>query len=474
MRRACGRLLAVGHAPASSGRRTPAATGLWSHCRRLLTTGLVAALGYGLGSGTAQAQPPGMIPGDAPPMYQGMPGQNAPLMQPEVGGPIYYDGSPMPDEGVPWWDGAQDYADGEGVTPLIYAWYARAEYLNWSISDPGHTLLGAPIVGNPDPTKPFTVVDQGNNVIGVATVPTTENMHLRDNSGGRIVLGTEFNYGGTLEVGGFVTEKTRSFTTPVGLGELVQYDRVPIPLTNPVQFQPVFAPRVIGNSTFVNGQLANNIELYNQSYTATYFSQLWGADANYYFDTDRDGLFQFQPSVGFKYVGLREKLLQRGTFRDSTFNPAIDTNSEIDSLTRNNMFGPTVGFKSELVGKYLSFGFDNKLGFLANDHTGEVRTIRFRSNVDPEVRTVDRDTMLSTVYDMTVYTKWNITPRFSLRLGYNFMYLGRVTRPEDNIFYNDNGAFVPPFALTPPDVRVNMTRHDIRVHGFNLGGEYRW
>jgi hypothetical protein len=75
---------------------------------------------------------------------------------------------------------------------------------------------------------------------------------------------------------------------------------------------------------------------------------------------------------------------------------------------------------------------------------------------------------------MTVYGKWNITPRFSLRLGYNFMYLGRVTRPEDNISYNDNGAFVPPFALTPPDIRVNMTRHDIRVHGFNLGGEYRW
>ncbi len=281
------------------------------------------------------------------------------LVQPEVGGPIYYDGSPMSEDCPPWWDGAEDYRADDGVTPLVYAFYARAEYLNWSLSDPGNTLLGAPILGNPDPTKPFTVVDQGNNVIGVATVPTTENMHLRDNSGGRIVLGTEFNYGGTLEVSGFVTEKTRSFTSPVGLGEQVQYDRVAIPNTNPVQFLPVFAPRVIGTSTMVNGQIANNVELYNQSYTATYFSQLWGADANYYFDTDRDGLLQFQPSVGFKYVGLREKLLQRGTFRDATFNPAIDTNSEIDSLTRNNLFGPSAGFKTELVGKYLVFGFDN-------------------------------------------------------------------------------------------------------------------
>jgi hypothetical protein len=454
MRRACGWVLALSIA--------------------LSITALVSAQVPGPypGGPAGPGTPPPMIGPDGQPLVndQGFPAQYG---EP---GPRYYEGSPMGEDPQGWYCDPQEMQSmGEATHPWIDSWYVRAEYLNWTVSDPGDVLLGAPVAGIADPRKPFLVTDTAGNPRGVATIPTTENMSLRDLNGARLYIGADLTYGGYMEVGGFFLERGRSFTSPTGLGQDVLYSRTPVvPATTPPTFVDLFAPRVIGTSTMVNGQLANNVELYNQDYNATYLSQMWGSDINYYFDTDEDGFIQFQPLIGFRHMSLREKLLQRGTFRDTTFNPAIDTNTEIDSYTRNNLYGVQGGFRAEAVTKYLVFGVDTKIALAANDQFAKVRVNNFRSNFDPEVVTDDREAHLSPIIDIGVYGKWNITPQFSLRGGYNFMWIGRVTRPEDNIYYNDRGAFVPPFANTVSDVIVNMKRSDVRVNGFSIGGEYRF
>ncbi len=463
MRRACGWVLALS---------------LALTCPATVSAQFPGAGGPPPGGPYAQGPMPG---GPAPTVMLGPDGQpllNGEGMPAEFGEPgaRFYQGSPMAEPGPePWYGDPSAMQDqGYATHPWFSEWYVRTEYINWTVSEPGDVLLGAPVRGVADPRQPFLVSDSGGNVLGVATVPTTENMSLRDLNGARLTLGMELTYAGYVEVGGFFLERGRSFTSPRGLGEQVTYGTVLDTTVTPNVLVPVQAPRVIGTSTFVNGALANNIELYNQSYSATYQSQMWGADLNYYFDTDRDGFLQFQPLVGFRHLSLREKLFQRGTFRDVTFNPAIDTNSEIDSFTRNNLYGLQGGFRAEAVTKYLVFGVDTKIALAANDQFAKVRTNNFRSNFDPEVVTDDRETHLSPVIDIGVYGKFNVTPQFSLRGGYNFMWIGRVTRPEDNIYYNDRGAYVPPFAFTPADVTVRMQRSDVRVHGLSIGAEYRF
>ena len=367
----------------------------------------------------------------------------------------------------PWYAGAEEVGPSPGLN--AYNWidgvYFRGEYLNWTVSNPGDVLLGAPVLGNPDPRKPFVALDAGNNPLGVVQVPSTRDMTLHDLNGGRITLGAEFTYAGAMEVSGFMLERTTSTIQPVGLG-------INTPAETPQGILSL--PRLSGTSTLVNGAIANNVETYNTFYQATYESQIWGVDASYYIDHDRDGFFQFQPSVGFRYIGLREKLLQRGTFRDITFADPIDTNTEIDSTTSNNLFGPQGGFRSELVTKYVVIGFENKIAFTANNMQAGVRSFHFRSNVDPEVITNEDKVGFSPMVDLGVYSRVNLTQNFSLRLGYNLMWIGRVTRPEDNVIYNDNGPYVPPFSFNLPDVVTNLTRHDIKVYGFNIGGEYRF
>jgi hypothetical protein len=61
-----------------------------------------------------------------------------------------------------------------------------------------------------------------------------------------------------------------------------------------------------------------------------------------------------------------------------------------------------------------------------------------------------------------------VNPYFSLYAGYNFTYLFRVTRPHDNIYYNDNGP------NAPPGVVVNADTQDMHIQGLNVGGEIRF
>ena len=75
---------------------------------------------------------------------------------------------------------------------------------------------------------------------------------------------------------------------------------------------------------------------------------------------------------------------------------------------------------------------------------------------------------LRPVFDVSMYGKVHVTPHFSLHAGYNFTYLFRVTRPADNIYYNDNGP------NAAPGVVVDADTQDAHIQGLTIGGEFRF
>ncbi len=64
-----------------------------------------------------------------------------------------------------------------------------------------------------------------------------------------------------------------------------------------------FVPAVVATSTLSNGQISDHLFLYNQSFTAIYTSQLWGAEANYLMGDTVDAI-QFLPLAGVRYINL--------------------------------------------------------------------------------------------------------------------------------------------------------------------------
>lgn len=339
--------------------------------------------------------------------------------------------------------------------------FLRTEYLNWNLSDPGNVPLGAPLAGISDPTQPFPVFAPGsNNIISVARVADTFPISLSDNSGIRVTGGLELVNGGSIEVGAFMLARKSSGYDSKGFENVL--------VSNPGDpFSLHFVPTAIATSTLTNGQVGNDVLLYNREFGVRYYSQLWGAEANWVGDYDREGLIWLNPTVGVRYFSLHEKMSQRGVFQDQVIQlpPVVTT---IDSVTFNNLYGPQIGTRMEIVSKWINLGVDPKLMFLANTMAGSVTTNHLRSNNDGVFYSSDTTTSLSFGVDIGVNAQVNLSHNFSIRVGYNFIWLNRVTRPEDNIYYNNNGD------SAPPGIVERLEKHDFVVHGVSVGGELRF
>ncbi|MGQ0633120.1 MAG: BBP7 family outer membrane beta-barrel protein [Planctomycetaceae bacterium] len=378
-------------------------------------------------------------------------------------------GTPAPLAGVDAWDECVanlPVRDEGAYGPLACTdgGFLRAEYLNWNFSDPKNTLLGAPVAGIGNPAAQFPVFEPGtNNIIAVTSVPTTTPMGLNDISGIRVTGGVDLTYGGAIEVSAFMTRvKETGFV--VGQDQFSQLHFV----TNPGEpLSGHLVPTTVSTSVLQFGQISDNLLLYNQSYTATLQSQMWGGEANWIGDFDRVGFIWCNPILGVRYFNLHERLTQTGIFQDNTIlAPAIV--STIDSVTYNNLYGPQAGARLEMMTKFIQLGLESKLMFLTNTMLASVATNRLRSNADPYVKTDDLTTQFSFGVDIGTYGAINITEHLSIRVGYNFYWFDRVTRPESNIYYNDNGPVAPPGFVT------NLTTQNFIVHGVSVGGDLRF
>lgn len=389
-------------------------------------------------------------------------------------GPAYGPGYPCPPyeasdptSATPWYGTACDVEPSIntfGPEVKVNSWFMRAEYLRWNIQSPGNALFGTPVVGVIDPTQPFVIFAPGTTTpIAFGSVPTATPIRLTDMSGIQVTTGVELIDGGQFEVSGFMLGRKQSGSS-FKLGQPEDIGLLP----GGVGFATgSTVPFVAATSTLFNGQPSDHLFLYNVSYTAVMTSQLWGGEANYLMDYETSEVVQFLPLVGVRYLNLTETLTQDGIFVDQfLLTPAIDTT--IGSRTINNLWGGQIGFRSQVVTKYLELGVTPKVLFLGDSMVSSVYAARFRSNSDPTVSSTDMSTRFTFGGDLNAFVTINVSPNFSVRGGYSILWINHVTRPYDNVVYDDHGP------AAPPAISQKWEFHDVFIHGFNFGCEFRF
>jgi hypothetical protein len=433
---------------------------------------LAVALGAcSLGVADAQAQMPG--PAGMPPMPAGM----APPPTGAYAEPMLYDGPPLgygdpgfsayrtpqPLEGVQrpmsGWD-VEVPDDGTMVGhPKLFAGsgFVRVEYLNYNIRNPGDVLMGAPLADNAYPTDPFVIFAPGTfSPTYYGIVPSTKMFDLRDNNGIKTTLGFDLAHGDSVELSAFFLAQKKSGYINNDLGiSLVDIGGFLFEL-----------PNVYATSMLLDGQVGNTLYVYNDGYAAFYQSQVWGAEANYLHDLDTYGAVHFRPMIGARFLNINERMSQYGRFQQLAPVPSFETSIESD--TQNYLGGGQIGARVEMVTHLFDFGAEAKWLMLANSMYADVATNNLRFNGDPYVLTSDNTTSVSTGFDLTGWATLHLGPKFDLRIGYNFLWLTGITRPEDNIYYNENGV------TQPAGVVVDMKKHDWSMSGLQLGGTFKW
>jgi hypothetical protein len=332
--------------------------------------------------------------------------------------------------------------------------WIRMEYLSWTIKRPGDELLGEPLVLIPNPADPFPIF-VGGEEIGTVRVPTLSPFGLQKNDGIRFTFGVPLTFG-SFEASIFALRK------PVGVKDAPE-------LPSPA-FDPIFGvdATLIGTSTLTNGQIGTNVFLYDESFVKTYQSRFWGTEGNLYFDEYAPGWgMNYEPMIGFRYFNLREQLDQVGVFNNFRTEP--DLVSTIRSTTNNNLYGPQIGLRAQWIGKFLTFGVEPKFGLGANTYSAMVRTEQLRSPADPTVVTREERSAIAPFAEVGAYIRAHITDYFTLSVGYNFIWLHNVTRPGNNIRYDDFGPLPQ-----PPGVVLDRKMRDITIDGLTIGGEFRF
>ena len=125
-----------------------------------------------------------------------------------------------------------------------------------------------------------------------------------------------------------------------------------------------------------------------------------------------------------------------------------------------------IGMRYELPHPWFTLGFEPKFTLGSNSNRAHVITQQFRQQEDPTVLTKNRSTYFSPMGEVQAYARIRLSESIRMTVGYSLMYISKLTRPHDNIFYNDNGVFP-----TPPGVVLRSKSTDLRVQGLTLGIE---
>ena len=416
-----------------------------------------------LASTTSQAQPPGTI------------------ASPRIYAPAPYDASnSWPAWGVPGYDNyanARVPADGQYgagpdgliteqisgdrgfhnedtpvdrfLTAAAKSTWIRLEYLQWKFDGPGDSLLGSSVAGIVDPSRPFQATIAGQPA--TVQVPTTSALHFREVQGIRGTIGLPTS-AGTFEANYFAFDRSSS-------SQFLAVAPAP-PLSPETQIQ-------FATSTRLNGQPSNNLFLYDSSFEMFQNTRMFGAEANWIANSPYETGFVVRPLAGFRYIDFQERLFQRGTFdQQGLLSPPLQ--SDIDSNVTNRIYAPQLGMRFEWVEHWFTLGFEPKVAFGVNQFDASVRTERLRSSGDPAVLTTTNGNHFAPIGDFSFYGKVHLRDNFSLFVSYQLMVAGGISRPADNIFYNDNGSAQPAAVVADPSFQRMVWQ------GLTVGGEVKF
>ncbi len=324
----------------------------------------------------------------------------------------------------------------------------RLDYMLWNFDEPGRVRLGAPVSGVVDTTQPFEVFDRLTGVSrGNAVVPDLQSATLMDINGIRGMFEVPYR-GGVFEASAWGTQQTGG-----------------------AQFKAV-APggTQVATSLFENGiPVSDNAIVYDFSFETDLTSELYGGELTLVLDDPTPGYgLKFRPMMGFRFINFQEHLHQNGIDTNGGTEPTRSV--VIDSRTSNNVYGPQFGLRVELTHPRFTLGVQPSITAGLNDYSASVRAERLFTVSDPKLLTKETHTEWSPVFDLKVYLQAHISESLSLHVGYDLMWAHRVTRPYNNIYYDE--------ILTGGTRAGNVVLHedmeDFMVDGLTIGGVIRF
>ena len=371
-------------------------------------------------------------------------------MPPVSGGvnPTIYELLP-PDRG-PFYDG--DSMLDQSIRDTFARAWIRLEYLNWSMSDPGGKLLGAPLA-TLDARQGVPAVGRGRARPNTITfVPTMSGADFGDMNGLRGSFGIP----------------TRVGSIEANVWALEQADwRLQIDPRVDAATGTVIIPAV---SLLNNGMPADDrLVMFDTSYRAAFRSDVMGTEGNFVFSPiTPNAPIVFQPIAGIRYMRVFEELQISGSDEVTMTNPRIRSRSQ------NNLFGPQVGFRAEVQHERFTLGVEPKFTFGFNRHSDQVLAEEIFEATDADgniLRTVtgDDDSDFAPMFNLSVYARVHLTQHLSVFVGYEAIVASEVSRPYSNIIYNDAGVGNPPGIVYRQE-----DRQDLIIQGLFVGGELRF
>lgn len=346
--------------------------------------------------------------------------------------------------------------------------WLQVDYQVWQLDDPSG-LLGAPLSTLDDSSEPFPVFDFQDppNQIGTARVPTLNDANLDNIDGVRFTYGVPLTFG-DFEAYAFIVEQASERQTgPREPGFVPPQDPTdPMSPDDTALTNPDVPVDFFATSTRINGDPSNNVQLYT-SFESRFESDIWGAGGKVVWDSlFASQVIKVRPLLGFQYVNVDERLTIDGEFDDGV-QPVVRTT--IDSDTGNHVFGPSTGVEAQVVTPWATLDVEPKFVWGIGRMDASVFTNNFRSNDDPPVLTTGDATKFSPTFDLSISLRVPVSEMLSVHVGYDLLFISRVTRPHENIFYNDRGALP-----TPPDVVLDMDTTDLFMQAFSVGGVLRF
>jgi len=341
------------------------------------------------------------------------------------------------------------------IKSMFHSTTLKLEYLHWSLEGPDNILLSAPILGVPDPTQPTPVFDRSTGIARGDGVALNYIDRTMETNGMRAALAFPVE-NGSLDWnvwGIFKNESTRPTASIYATRSTTIPDDDLVVVTN---FD-------------VNGNLASNTNVYDTSYSVNLDTEMFGTGVNYILDPYLPGEgFRMQPLFGFRFVSLRETMNQVGV--DSGGGIGTPRTTTIYSKVENRVFGPTIGARAEYKHSRFTIGAEPKFTFGFNRDTNQVRTDQLFEATDPTIVSVQKNNEFSPTFQVSVYAKLNVNEHIRCFVGYDYLFIGQISRAYDIIDYNEDRTSTNPATGT----KVREQHSKFSADGITAGLEFIW
>jgi len=343
--------------------------------------------------------------------------------------------------------------------------WIQIDYMLWNLDQSNDEIIGESVLNEDKPDLGYLAFDRSSgsppvNEIGATRLgyaPRLGLIDLNSMNGMRLKYGLE-TLEGTFEASAWwIFQTNRSGAAgPYVLRNNLLGGTAPTPT---LDLDGVTAIPLLRNSAIANSAL-----IFDTSYAVDYETSLFGTEFNYIWDDKRPkNGFHFKHMLGFRYMKLDEHMRQTGVDSDVTTD---DNNNEviyfrtatIDTDTINQMYGPQIGARLELVDNRFILGaqpaftlafnhIDAKLNTNAL-FTGDNPLTTADESTDPTAEKFSQD-KLSPVLSLAMYTKIKLQENFYLYASWDVLYMDAIVRPGEAVVYDDDGDITPDLYLDP-------------------------